>query len=382
MTSRERVLAALAHKEADRIPFDVGSGGACKMTRGFYVKLLDYLGIKEEPVIQDFVTQGVNASVEVLKAIGTDVADPMLQSTRNPSPCEKKWEDETSRYVVDPWGITYRMLKSPGYYYDVVGSPLLNTEEDADADYFWPDCEPVFEEGAAQKYRDLKAQGFFTSTISVYGNGFLQMAPRLYGYEDWLSMLIVDKDRARAFLDKFLERKIRFFENYFKSVENEVDMVCEFDDFGTQISQFVSPAIFKEMILPYHKELFGAIEKMSPNTTRFLHSCGAIEPCIGDLIDVGVQVINPVQISATDMNPFKLKEKYGKDIVFWGGGVDTQKILPTGTKQEVADDVKRNIDALAPGGGFVFSAVHQIQPDVPVENFMTMVETFQKYSSY
>jgi uroporphyrinogen decarboxylase len=161
-----------------------------------------------------------------------------------------------------------------------------------------------------------------------------------------------------------------------------VDVAVEGDDFAGQERLLISPKTYRQIIKPRHQAIFSAIKKAAPNIKIHFHSCGAIRPVIPDLIEIGVDAINPVQISAVGMDPFALKKDFGKDIVFWGGGVDTQKVFGNGTPQEVRDDVKRNIEALAPGGGFIFTPVHNTQANVPPENFMMMWKTLQEYGVY
>ncbi|MEN6622634.1 MAG: uroporphyrinogen decarboxylase family protein [Smithella sp.] len=145
----------------------------------------------------------------------------------------------------------------------------------------------------------------------------------------------------------------------------------------------VSPGMYKEMVHPYHKELYQFIHSNAKNEVFiFYHSCGSCKRLIPYLIEEGVNILNPVQVNAKDMDTAELKREYGKDITFWGGGVDTQKVLPFGTPQDVKDDVRRRIDDLAKDGGFVFAAVHNVQSDVPIENFLAMWETMREYGKY
>ena len=383
MTGRERIQLALDHKEADRIPLDLGVGVACMFTKGFYVKLLDYFGLRQKHVfVGDPQTQSVVASEKLLKILGSDDRMGILSIVPHNRPCARKWEDENSWYMTDNWGITFRMPKNQGWYFDLYEYPLRGATEEADAGYQWPYSNPTILPDTALRLKALRDKGYWVAVGQVYGNGFLQMGPRLYTHEDWFTMLLTEEPRVRRFLDQFLEKKLEWYAKVFKAGKGYVDMVCECDDLGTQISPFISPELFRSLILPYHRQLWAGIKKMSPNTKIFLHSCGCVEPFIGDLIDAGLDILNPIQITAARMDPYDLKRKYGKDITFWGGGVNTQQVLPRGSKQEIIDDVKRNIDALADGGGFVFSTVHNVQPDVPVENFITMWEAFQKYSKY
>ncbi|MEJ2210566.1 MAG: uroporphyrinogen decarboxylase family protein, partial [Anaerolineae bacterium] len=161
-----------------------------------------------------------------------------------------------------------------------------------------------------------------------------------------------------------------------------VDVVAEFDDYGTQTSLLISPAMFRRLLKPRLAVLFGRLAELAPRARRFFHSCGSVRPIIPDLIEVGVEILNPVHVRAAGMEPAGLKRDFGDALVFWGGGVDTQGVLPSGTPQQVRDDVRRNVEALAPGGGFVFSPVHNVQPDVPVGNMMAMWQALAKYGAY
>jgi uroporphyrinogen decarboxylase len=157
-----------------------------------------------------------------------------------------------------------------------------------------------------------------------------------------------------------------------------VDVISEADDYGTQVSQLISPRMFRQRIKPRLAVLFARIKQLAPNARLFFHSCGNVRPLLPDFIEIGVDILNPIHITATGMEPRALKRDFGDAIVFWGGGVDTQDVLPHGTPQQVKDNVRRNIDALAPGGGYVFCTVHNIQADVPPQNIVAMWEALRE----
>jgi uroporphyrinogen decarboxylase len=157
--------------------------------------------------------------------------------------------------------------------------------------------------------------------------------------------------------------------------------VIEADDLGGQNAPLMSPRTYRSLIQPRHKRLFSFIKEQSP-VKVFYHTCGAVKPLIPDLIEAGIDILNPVQISAAGMDLAELKREFGPDLVFWGGGVDTQHLLGTGTPEEIRAHVRQNIELLAPGGGFVFAAVHDIQANVPPENIMAMWETWQENAAY
>ena len=159
------------------------------------------------------------------------------------------------------------------------------------------------------------------------------------------------------------------------------DVVQEADDLGSQNNMLISPQMYRQYVKPRHRELFDFIHRKT-DAKIFIHSCGSFREVIPDLIEVGVDIINPVQFNAAHMDSMGLKKDFGKELVFWGGGVDTQRILPKGTVTDVRDCVKRQIEALAPGGGFVFNTVHNIQSDVPPQNIVAMWEALQEYGEY
>lgn len=383
MNSRERLLTALNHKEPDRIPLDLGSGCSCKFTVYFYKKLLDYFDIKDERIEMCHIPyQLVYASDKVLDLLGCDVRNPRLKPIKQgESPYAKKWEDDEYNYFVNDWGTEYRMPKQNGLYYDLSGCVLEDAEdEEDDQKYVWP-IPPKFALDDRKELEDYRNAGYATTISEQFGNGFLQTGPLIWGFENWLAMLIAEPERCTAFMDTLLEKKMEYYDNIFEVYGGLVDVTCEADDFGTQRGTFVSPKILKEMILPYHKKLNEYI-KSKQDVKITLHTCGSVEAVIPDIIEAGFDILNPVQIAAANMDPKHLKKTFGKDIVFWGGGINTQHTLPHGTPEQVREEVKRNIDAFAQDGGFVFSTIHNVQDDVPIENFIAMWETFQDNCKY
>jgi len=202
------------------------------------------------------------------------------------------------------------------------------------------------------------------------------------GMENCLMMMAADKKLAGVLFDKLLELRLAFWDLALPQLADVVDVVAEFDDYGTQSSQLISPRMFRQQLKPRLKILFDRLKQLAPHARRFFHSCGNVRPLLPDFIEIGVEILNPVHTRAAGMEPAALKRDFGEALVFWGGGVDTQGALPTGTPQEVKDDVRRNIEALAPGGGFVFNPVHNIQADVPPQNIIAMWEALQEYGAY
>jgi uroporphyrinogen decarboxylase len=182
-------------------------------------------------------------------------------------------------------------------------------------------------------------------------------------------------------MTKVMELKMAYWEKALAEVGDNVDVIGEADDFAGQLRLLISPSMYRRIAKPLHKKLFDFIHART-KAKIFFHSCGAIRPVIPDLVEIGVDILNPIQVSAAGMDTAELKREFGKDIVFWGGGVDTQRVLGDGTSQEVRADVRRRIEDLAPGGGFVFATVHNIQGNVPPENIMAMWEILQQYGHY
>ncbi|MEA5022120.1 hypothetical protein SDC9_22073 [bioreactor metagenome] len=382
MNSRERLLTALSHKEPDRIPLDLGAGCSCKFTKYFYVKLLDYFGIQEELVMNHIPYQLVTASDKVLDLLKCDVRSASLHPIpQAENPYAKKWEDADSYYYTNNWGTRYRMPKHQGLYYDLIGGMLQDSEdEEGDQKFIWPVPEK-FPAADRQQLEDYRRAGLATTISEQFGNGFLQQGPLMWGFENWFAMLLTEPERCTLFMDKLLEKKKEYYDHIFEVYGGLVDVCSEADDFGTQRGTFVSPKLIREMILPYHKKLNDYLKAKGAGYMT-LHSCGSVEASIPDIIEAGFDCLNPVQISAANMSPEHLKKTYGKDITFWGGGINTQSTLPNGTPEQVREETKRNIDAFARDGGFVFATVHNVQDDVPIENFIAMWETFQDHCKY
>lgn len=382
MNSRERLLTALSHKEPDRIPLDLGAGCSCKFTKYFYVKLLDYFGIQEELVMNHIPYQLVTASDKVLDLLKCDVRSASLHPIpQAENPYAKKWEDADSYYYTNNWGTRYRMPKHQGLYYDLIGGVLQDSEdEEEDQKFIWPVPEK-FPAADRQQLEDYRRAGLATTISEQFGNGFLQQGPLMWGFENWFAMLLTEPERCTLFMDKLLEKKKEYYDHIFEVYGGLVDVCSEADDFGTQRGTFVSPKLIREMILPYHKKLNDYLKAKGAGYMT-LHSCGSVEASIPDIIEAGFDCLNPVQISAANMSPEHLKKSYGKDITFWGGGINTQSTLPNGTPEQVREETKRNIDAFARDGGFVFATVHNVQDDVPIENFIAMWETFQDHCRY
>jgi uroporphyrinogen decarboxylase len=284
----------------------------------------------------------------------------------------------------DEWGITHHRPKDGGYYYSIVEVPLpdFGVTEAQIVGHPWPDMGARWRiEGLRAQADQFRAAGYAVVLKDAFA-GIFEFAQRVIGMENLLMLMSIDRQRAGVLFDKLLELKLDYWQTALEELGDLVDVVTYADDYGTQHSQLISPAMFREQLKPRVQQIFDLQRALAPHAKRFFHSDGSVRPLIPDFIEIGVDILNPIQTTATGMDPVELKREYGRALVFWGAGVDTQGILPNGTPQEVREDVRRNIEALAAGGGYVFNTVHNIQADVPPQNILAMWEALQEYGVY
>jgi uroporphyrinogen decarboxylase len=286
-------------------------------------------------------------------------------------------------YFHDEWGIGWRMPLSGGYYYDMFDFPLIDLSSAEEVQRVnWPDpLEPSRFAGLAEETRRVHEKEGRAVVLGGLCAGILEMAAFMMGYEAFYPALLLNPKTIAALFDKVLELKIAYWEKALAICGQHVDVVCEADDLAGQNGLLISPKTYRDLVKPRHTELFRFI-KQQASVKIWFHSCGAVRELIPDLIEAGVDILNPIQVNAARMDTRELKRDFGKDLVFWGGGVDTQFVLPHGTPQQVRDEVHRRLDDLMPGGGFVFATVHNTQADVPAENFLAMWEALQDYGVY
>jgi uroporphyrinogen decarboxylase len=383
MNSRERLLIALDHREPDRIPFDLGSIQVTGIHEIAYRNLRQALGLPETTTnLCDTIQQLATIEDDVVERLGIDVRGLYPLNSHN-------WniaEEDAGEYWAyhDEWGITHHRPKEGGFYYSIVDVPLpkFNITEQEIEGYCWPDMGARWRvAGLREQAEQYRAAGYAVILKDAFA-GIFEFAQRVVGMENLLLMMGIDEKRACILFDKMLDLKLAYWRTALEELGDLVDVVTYADDYGTQVSQLISPAMFRQQLKPRVRQVFELQAQLAPHAKRLFHSDGNVRPLIPDFIEMGVDILNPVQTTATGMDPKDLKRDFGQDLVFWGGGVDTQGILPSGTPQEVKDDVKRNIDALAAGGGYVFNTVHNIQADVPPENILAMWEALQEYGAY
>ncbi|NPV71383.1 MAG: uroporphyrinogen decarboxylase [Firmicutes bacterium] len=374
MNSRERALAALNHREPDRVPIDFGGTKVTSITRPAYERLLEYLQVRGTD--QGMSIDGGEAFVpseRIQRFLGADFRRTSLQA-----PDGYKRVIQADGTYVDEWGIR---RKKVGFYWEICEFPLAKATVDDLERYPWPDpANPGRVRGLRDKVKALRENTDCAIIADGAASGVFLHACRMRGFEQFLRDLAADKRFANAFMDRLVEVYIGLYEAYMTAVGDYVDVVCFADDLGTQERTFVSPRMYREMIKPRQKQVFDAI-KSRTRAKLFIHCDGAIAPIIRDFIEIGVDVLDPVQTSAAGMDPLYLKNEFGKDIVFWGG-IDIQKVVSTGTAADVETEVRRIIEVLGPGGGYVLGATHNLQADTPPENILALYNSALKYGWY
>lgn len=380
VTGRERLLTALAHKEPDRIPLDLGATQVTGIHESAYRRLRQALGLPAvEPVLYDQIQGLAQPDDDLLQRLGVDVRGLFPLNSHNWNVVARDEDDYWSYH--DEWGITHRKPRPDGLYYSVWTVPLGGPELTAAdiAGHRWPRMnDPRRIAGLREQAERYRAAGYAVLIKDPFA-GIFEMAQRIVGMENLLMMMATDAALAGALFDKLVELKLDFWEMALPQFGDVVDVISHADDYGTQASQIISPRMFRQQLKPRWKVVLDRVRALAPHARRFFHSCGNVRPLLPDFIEIGVEIINPVHVRAAGMEPAALKRDFGDALVFWGGGVDTQGVLPTGAPQQVRDDVRRNLEALAPGGGYVFNTVHNIQADVPTENICAMYEALHEF---
>jgi len=372
MTHRERVLAALSHREPDRVPIDLGSTRDSSMVVGVYEKLKKHFGIVEENRITSRMMQVVDVNEQILQALDIDT-----RAVNPGAPDKAKDEDIAVNQYKDEWGVV-RVKPPGGLYYDQVRFPLSGQIAISDiVNYPWPDPHDEGRtSGLKERVREIR-ESTGCATVLNLPSAFVHVSQYLRGFEDWYVDVAADRKLAGALFDAVLEVNMAVCEKLLKEVGTEVDVLMASDDLGVQNGLMVSEEAYRSLIKPRHRKYFQLLHDRSSAKVLF-HTCGSVAAIIEDLIEIGVDILNPVQVSAAGMDPATLKQRYAGRLAFWGG-IDTQHVLPHGTVAEVEAAVEETIEILGAGGGYVLAAVHNIQPDVPLENALAMFTHARRY---
>lgn len=385
MNSRERMARALNFEEADRIPFDLAGTTWTGITNTAYRNYLAFTGKQpEETVWSDVIQQIVIPSEMVLEELKVDVRGVFPLTSHNWDVYSKINDMGGFLEYLDEWNFTHHFPKG-GFWFSLVKHPMEAvdfSEEGIIEKETWPDAsDPCRFEGMREKAEKFRNQNKVVFTKGLCA-GLFEMHQRIRGMENAMLDPFLFPENSDKLIGKIADLKIEFWDALLDETGDLVDIVGEGDDYGTQQSQLIAPEQFRDYYKPHFIRVLDLIKKKSPHVKVMFHSCGNVRPIIPDLIEIGVDILNPVHVNAAGMEPFQLKKDFGKEIVFWGGGVDTQHVLPEGSPQQVKDNVKRNIEALAPGGGFVFTTVHNIQAEVPPQNMAAMIEALEDLGNY
>lgn len=382
MTPRQRLLAALEHRQPDRVPIDLG-GNQTGIHKNAYLALIRHLGLKEEIHLVDAVQQLAQPSETVLERLRVDTRYVRALPgaawkggvTRNQRH-GRNWED-----LVDEFGVRWSMPEDAPYYMDITFHPLADATVEDLPGYPWPKGDdPARFDGLREAARNLRKETPYAVVSGISGVVY-ETCWYLRGLEQWFCDLKTNPEFCAALLDQTLRFWLDWFRLFLDEVGDLVDVIMIGDDLAGQNGPLFSPGLYRHLVKPRHKRLVQYIRSRT-SARIWYHTCGACSDFIPDLIDNGVHILNPVQVSARNMDPAELKQRFGNQLVFWGGGVDAQHILPHGTPAQVSADVQRNLRALMPGGGYVFNNVHNIQGEVPPENILAMFDTAYECGKY
>jgi uroporphyrinogen decarboxylase len=399
MTSRERVLQSLRHQETDRIPIDLSGHRSSGISAIAYPKLRRLLGLEPRlPKVYDIIQQLAIVDEDVLQRFGVDT----IELGRGFALRSEDWAEwilpDQSPCLVPQWSLPERcsdrwVLRSQSgriiahmpdgaYFFEQCGYPFFDGPENLDdipgafSESMWTAIAsppgPISSEeflSGARKFRESTDR----AVLGLFGGNLLECGQFLYRNDMFLAMLADEPQRAHAFLDRLVELHLANLQKYLNHVGSCIDIIVFGDDLGMQTGPQMSPRMYREFFKPRHALLWNQAKQLA-DVKVMLHCCGGVRPILRDLIEAGLDAINPVQISCRGMDAGDLKQEYGRDITFWGGGCDTRFILPNASADEVAKHVCRQISLLGSGGGFVFQQVHNILADVPPENIVAMLD--------
>jgi len=377
MTHRQRVLTALDREEPDRVPIDIGAS-VNNLNDGVYHEVKRCLGIEGD--IRPFrgLMTATYYDERVLEALDVDIRHVWLND-----PVEYRAVIDDSfdpMSYTDDWGVEIRREEGKGAFH--VQAPLAQASI-ADLDrYTWPDPDhPLRTEGLKERVEALHAQGEYAIGSNIVGHGgLLEHGCYLRGTEQFLVDLMVEKELAAALLDRLTNLFMGLYDKLLSVAGPYLDLVYWAEDFGSQTGMLISEELYMEFFKERHRRIFEFIKKRCPRSKILFHSCGAIYPLIEHLIEVGIDILNPLQPLATGMDPQHIKEEFGERLSFCGG-IDIQKALP-GSIADVETEIKTRIGQLGSGGGYILAPANYIQNNTPAENVVYLCEMTRKYGTY
>ena len=416
MTSRERVFQAFLHRQPDTVPVDFSGHRSSGISALAYRGLRSHLGLPARPVrVYDPIQQLAVVDEDILQRFGVDTVEMGRGFSRETgdwqewtlpdgTPCLMpawvKLERRTGEWVMkSAAGTVLGRMPDGALYFEQVHYPFIETDDLGGLAHAFEEC--MWTSGAAAAppgpagsgpdgprrlasgASTLRASGQ-RAIIGLFGGNLLETGQFLYRNDNFFLLLAGEPDHAAAFLDKAVELHLANLKRFLAAVGDSIDIIVFGDDLGMQTGPQISPEMYRTLFKPRHKLMWETAKKLAPagrggdpkrpGLRVMLHSCGSIRSLLPDLIEAGLDAVNPVQVSTSGMEAAGLKRDFGRDIVLWGGGCDTQTILRSATPEEVRDHVRRQVDALAPGGGFVFQQVHNILAGVPPANIVAMFD--------
>lgn len=421
MNSRERVNLALNHQEPDRVPLDLGGSVVTCMHVSIVYQLRQALGLDAPgtpvKVVEPYQMLG-EIKPDLMDALGVDVVG--LRSTKTMFGFRnEEWKPWTT-FDGTPVLVPSRFNTAPepngdilmypegdksvapsgrmprgGWYFDALIRQLpidddnLNVEDnmeefelisDADLDYFRREADRLYTETDKAIFADFANTGF--GDIALVPAPWLKHPKGIRDVAEWYMSTAARQDYVYQIFERQCQIGLANLAKIYEAVGNRVTIaLVSATDFGMQSGPLVSPQTYRELFMPFHRRVNDWVHQHTPWKT-FIHSCGSVMGLIEDFIEAGFDILNPVQCSAALMDPVELKHRFGERVTFWGGGVDTQHILPTGSPEEVRAQVRERLNIFGPGGGFVFNTIHNVQPKTPIQNVLAMYETVREYGRY
>jgi uroporphyrinogen decarboxylase len=377
LTSRERVRIALNHQEPDRVPIDI------TYTKMPYLDVRRALGFPKQEVHPD-VWDRVKPTPDVVQALGCDLFWVGLKGGSK----KQKFSFDLDQYKTE-WGVVFHKVLRPDgdYQFEMREYPITEPTMDALDAYPWPDAmDPARYDGVEESVREIYETTDWAICARLGGN-IWELGNYLTGQENWMMYVALQPDFCHELMSRVAEFQKTMYREGLKRIGKYLSVIrLGGEDFGTQSGLLISPKMFKSLVKPILKDVYLGIKEQladlgNSECKLMLHSCGGIEPLIEDFIEIGVDILDPVQTRAKGMNAYQLKQDWGDQISFHGG-IDTQGILPFGTAEEVIEETKIKLECFAPGGGYILCPTHNLQADVPGENVLAMVNTAQEYGQY
>jgi len=379
-TPRERVLKAFQHMEPDRLPIDLGSTANTSITKDAYENLKQLLKIDLPTKLMSKNLSTAIVDDVVLERFGVDTRGVFLSKSDSWNNIELAAEKDADKYI-DEWGITY--YKPPNYpFYDAVKHPLAGEISSKTLKEFpWPD---PHNKGRVSTIREraryLREHTDYAIVFHAMG-GFITQSQYLRGIEQWLEDIAAEPELVGELLDHTLQYQLELTLAALAECDFDVDVVHFGDDLGMQNSLMFSPKTYREIIKPRQAKLFSVV-RAHTKAKLLYHTCGCNYDVLDDLIEIGMDALNPIQTSAKNMQADKLKREFGDRLVFWGG-IDTHvpSIAAGADTRGMEEEVRQVIETMAPGGGYVLSAIHNIQPDISAKNICALFESALRYGS-